>query len=427
MQQSPGLTNPQELLAAINQLRTNPPSFVPLLEKRIKQYDGVSLKLENGQAFVTTEGKRACNDALTFLKLQSGVPALALCPKLQNLAKTYSQQQIPFMQMSSIPQTSGFTALMKSCDITSNLVVVLKAGASGHASNFFINLLVDDGFERRPNRSVLFASVAQVGFEIIPMGQSAIVFMAFSYGVTPQPVKSQNRLTSQAEAAKQVSTNQRHTKDRQRSSSPNRGTVKVAVETPKPAPNSRLNSSVPRMEKDSPAASSALPTKVGPNKASEELNLNYIHADFKEFLQSQKKIVEDLSKILHAGVYKKLQELGLCLLSPRSRTQQLVGAHIPTEFVVLRIDITLSKRYLEFKRNPKTKPQTTMRLSSRVENKRNWLLEVNIIGKSRDREGNSVTIIFHHPKAEICQDLEEDAIVEFVSFEFHDFSNDVDL
>src|SRR5947209_2443438 len=76
-----------QVLAALNQLRADPRSFLPDLRRLEKQFRKNRLPLEGNTVVVTREGKGAVVEAIHFLEKAKAAPALALSEALRQAAR----------------------------------------------------------------------------------------------------------------------------------------------------------------------------------------------------------------------------------------------------------------------------------------------------------------------------------------------------
>ena len=148
-----------------------------------------------------------------------------------------------------------------------------------------------------------------------------------------------------------------------------------------------------------------------------ELGIHYIADDLKLFLSSWSDawLFEAYSvnpntvpaKLIDKG---KLLPLGNC-------NRMTVDAVKETNGCIVKADISSAKNFILFKLSPLARPGSVMRLSSTVQTKRAQLLRRSMMGNLMELEGNILTIIFHHSKAEIIQFLDYDCGVEFFADE----------
>jgi uncharacterized protein YkwD len=77
-QQAGSSIEEKEVLAVLNELRTDPSSQIPVLEKYLTLFDGDKLRFPGEIPLLTKEGQSAVEEAIRFLKKQSSLPAFEL-------------------------------------------------------------------------------------------------------------------------------------------------------------------------------------------------------------------------------------------------------------------------------------------------------------------------------------------------------------
>jgi uncharacterized protein YkwD len=153
--------NYEELRLAImkehNKLRTNPKSFITLLEEEINYFRDSILSRTGEIPIQTNEGKAAYLNAIEFLKIQDPVAALTLNESLTKAAEDHAKD-IGLKGIVSHDSSDGknvsdrierYTEWDTACGENLDF-------GSKNAVDIIINLLVDDGIENRPHRGHLF-------------------------------------------------------------------------------------------------------------------------------------------------------------------------------------------------------------------------------------------------------------------------------
>jgi len=85
------LTQEEKIVAAINTVRINPKSAVPLLRARLARFDGKKLraKKKGEPNIMTAEGAQAVEDCIEYLSAVLPLPPLQLKPELSKAAKDH--------------------------------------------------------------------------------------------------------------------------------------------------------------------------------------------------------------------------------------------------------------------------------------------------------------------------------------------------
>jgi uncharacterized protein YkwD len=82
-----------DVIAQMNKIRTNPKSYIPILQAYRSRFQGKNVKLANGNLLRTNEGVRAVDEAIAYLKSASPVGALTVSKGMSLAAKDHVKDQ----------------------------------------------------------------------------------------------------------------------------------------------------------------------------------------------------------------------------------------------------------------------------------------------------------------------------------------------
>ena len=148
----------ETIISEINHIRKNPKSYARKLRNYSTQFKGNVLRLENMKnGLITTEGPSAYNEAASFLEQLPKLNSLFPDDNLNNAAQAMANEMSKysdFAQMSSIDRDNIISSFGT------------YEGKFGESTDFgslypemiVMNLIVDDGDERRRNRNMMFDS-----------------------------------------------------------------------------------------------------------------------------------------------------------------------------------------------------------------------------------------------------------------------------
>lgn len=148
----------ETIISEINHIRKNPKSYARKLRNYSTQFKGNVLRLENMKnGLITTEGPSAYKEAATFLEQLPKLNSLLPDDNLNNAAQAMAEEMSKysdFAQMSSIDRDNIISSFGT------------YEGKFGESTDFgslypemiVMNLIVDDGDERRRNRNMMFDS-----------------------------------------------------------------------------------------------------------------------------------------------------------------------------------------------------------------------------------------------------------------------------
>ena len=146
-----------DLLLYHNQLRTNPQSFIPILEEWRKRYRENILQLGNENPSRTFEGEKGCIDAINFLKNQKKIPELKYNELLSKAAMDHANDigQYGLTSHEGSKDSTLYERIEKYIEWDGACAENLDFGFK-NAENIIINMLIDDGSEERDQRKNMF-------------------------------------------------------------------------------------------------------------------------------------------------------------------------------------------------------------------------------------------------------------------------------
>ena len=155
-----------EMFNLVNQVRTNPKSFIPVVEEYIKtlevspeSFGGIKLKgvtvtkKTNNAKTITNPLIAEAKDLIIFLKTQKSVKALNVSPSLYVIAKA----QADYMDTIKNLTHNGPNGESASKRFTKNFILCGENCATGtSATNVMLSLLIDYGIKDKGHRKNIF-------------------------------------------------------------------------------------------------------------------------------------------------------------------------------------------------------------------------------------------------------------------------------
>lgn len=186
----------QSVLDEINLARTNPSQYADLLAQRRQYYQGNLLKLPGQVSLLTNEGVSALDEAITFLRSATPLPALSPSKGMSLGAKDHVNDTGPkgIVSHTGTDGSDPAQRVDRYGDIQGGWGENIDYGANT-GREIVIALLVDDGVSSRGHRTNIFNSSWTVaGVSVGPhaqYGTMAVIDFAAGYreaSTTPTPV-----------------------------------------------------------------------------------------------------------------------------------------------------------------------------------------------------------------------------------------------
>ena len=147
----------QEIIQEMNRVRRNPGAYADELVELKQYYNGNELKLPGKEPITTSEGVRAVNDAIEFLRSTNPLPPLTASLGMSLAAKDHVQDQGAAGQTGHTG-TDGSTPDQRISRYGTAQTSVAESIAYGNATaeDVVRSLIIDDGLESRGHRRMVF-------------------------------------------------------------------------------------------------------------------------------------------------------------------------------------------------------------------------------------------------------------------------------
>ena len=146
----------KDILKFHNQARTNPKSYIPILEKMLASFDGLIMRMP-GVNRRTREGAPAVQELINFMKKQAPIPALGWRQEMVGAPRDQVNDRGPkgLMGHTGSDGSSSSDRMNRYIKINGYSGECIEYGEMS-AQQVIIALLIDDGVANRGHRTAMF-------------------------------------------------------------------------------------------------------------------------------------------------------------------------------------------------------------------------------------------------------------------------------
>ena len=148
----------KEVIFETNRIRTNPKAYIPILERYLENFDdNILTRPDKNECIETQEGPKAYKEAIEFLKNQKPIYEMEFDEEVSKVAEEYSKiLSNSGEEEQGQDDTHIEERVEKYIDYDYSISENIDFGGST-GIEVMVNLLVDDGDEKRTHRENLFS------------------------------------------------------------------------------------------------------------------------------------------------------------------------------------------------------------------------------------------------------------------------------